>query len=188
MNRFQPLPGLESSVSSGAVLSTNAMEMLTNQLSNWLSQLSDDFDVGLNYTQGGAGTSDELEVALSTQLFNNRVSINTNVGVGGVSETSQAEQSSANKIVGDVEIEVKLNKKGSFKGKVFNRTNKRSEFSNDQTLYTQGVGVLYRKEFNTFGELLTNIWESITFKKKRKDKKKNQNVSKDIERKEPDDN
>jgi len=48
MNRFRPLPGFESSVSSGAVFSTNAMEMLTNQLSNWLSQLSDDFDIGLN--------------------------------------------------------------------------------------------------------------------------------------------
>ncbi len=186
MNRFRPLPGLESSVSSGAVLSTNAMEMLTNQLSNWLSQLSDDFDIGVNYTQGNEGTSDEVEVALSTQLFNNRVSINTNVGVGGVNETSQSEQNSANKIVGDVEIEVKLNKKGSLKGKVFNQTNKRSEFANDQTLYTQGVGILYRKEFNTFGELFTSIWHSITFKKKREEKKKKENINQEIERKEPD--
>ncbi len=188
MNRFRPLPGLESSVSSGAILSTNAMEMLTNQLSNWLSQLSDDFDIGLNYTQGDAGTSDEVEVALSTQLFNNRVSFNTNVGVGGVSETSQSEQNSANKIVGDVEIEVKLNKKGSLKAKVFNETNKRSEFANDQTLYTQGVGILYRKEFNTFGELFTSIWHSVTFKKRREEKKKNKDSNTDIERKEPDAN
>lgn len=190
MNRFRPLPGLESSVSSGAVLSTNAFEMLSNQLSNWLSQLSDDFDIGVNYTQGDAGTSDELEVALSTQLFNNRVSINTNVGVGGskVEQTSQAEQNSVNKIVGDVEIEIKLNKKGSLKAKVFNRTNKRSEFSNDQTLYTQGGGILYRKEFNTFGELFRNIWESITFEKRREEKKKKKKANKDIERKEPEEN
>ncbi|MEN8120659.1 MAG: translocation/assembly module TamB domain-containing protein [Bacteroidota bacterium] len=190
MNKFRPLPGLESSVSSGAVLSTNGIEMLTNQLSNWLSKLSDDFDIGLNYTQGGAGTSDEVEVALSTQLFNNMVSINTNVGVGGskTDQTSQAEQNSANKIVGDVEIEVKLNKKGSLKGKVFNRSNKRSEFANDQTLYTQGVSVLYRKNFNTFGELFRSIWESITFKKRRDEKNENENANKDIERKEPETN
>ena len=185
MNRFRPLPGLESSVSSGAVLSTNGIEMLTNQLSNWLSKLSDDFDIGVNYTQGNKGTSDEVEVALSTQLFNNRISINTNVGVGGVNETTQAEQNSATKIVGDVEIEGKLNKKGSLKAKVFNRSNQRSEFANDQTLYTQGIGILYRKNFNTFGELFRSIWESVTFKKKRDEKKKKKNASKDIERKEP---
>jgi len=164
------------------------MEMLTNQLSNWLSQFSDDFDIGLNYTQGDEGTSDEVEVALSTQLFNNRVSINTNVGVGGVNETSQAERNSANKIVGDVEIEVKLNKKGSLKAKVFNETNKRSEFANDQTLYTQGVGVLYRKEFNTFGELYKSIWKSITFQERKEKKEKKKNINTDIERKEPGDN
>ena len=183
INRFRPLPGLESSVSSGAVLSTNGIEMLTNQLSNWLSKLSDDFDVGLNYTQGDAGTSDELELALSTQLFNNRISINTNLDVGGGS-TTQGDQSSANKIVGDVEIEGKLNKKGSLKAKVFNRSNKRSELANDQTLYTQGIGVLYRKDFNSFNELFRSIWNAITFKNKKENKKENKKTNTDIERKE----
>lgn len=183
--KFRPLPGLESSVSSGAVISTNAFEMLSNQLSNWLSQISDDFDIGVNYTQGDQGTTDELEVALSTQLFNNRVSINTNVGVGGVNSTSQSEQNATNKIVGDVEVEVKLNKKGSLKGKFFNRSNKSTEQDYNQTLYTQGVGVLYRKEFNTFGELLNNIWSSLSFKNKREEKKKKKNKKSDIERKEP---
>jgi hypothetical protein len=183
--RFRPLPGLESSVSSGAVLSTNAFEMLSNQLSNWLSQISDDFDIGVNYTQGAQGTTDELEVALSTQLFNNRVSINTNVGVGGVNSTSQTEQDAANKIVGDVEVEVKLNKRGSLKGKFFNRSNNSTEQNYNQTLYTQGIGVLYRKEFNTFGELFNNIWSAVTFEKKRKEKKNKKNPKNDIERKEP---
>ena len=182
MNRFRPLPGLQSSVSSGFAISANAFEMLSNQLSNWLSQLSDDFDIGVK------GNTSELEVALSTQLFNNRVSINTNVGVGSSkdNQTSQTEQNSANKIVGDVEIEVKLNKKGSLKAKVFNRSNKKTEITNDQALYTQGAGILYRKEFNTFGELFRNVWESITFKKRRdkQNKKKGKNINKEIERKE----
>ena len=161
--------------------------MLSNQLSNWLSQISDDFDIGLNYTQGDEAVSDELEVALSTQLFNNRVSINTNLGLGG-SKASTSTDQNATKIVGDVEIEVKLSKKGALKAKVFNRTNQATDISYDQTMYTQGMGILYRKEFNTFGELFKSIWEGITFKQKRDEnkKKKQQNSinNKDIDRRE----
>jgi hypothetical protein len=132
-------------------------------------------------------TSNEVELALSTQLFNDRVSINTNVGVGGGmnDQTNQGAANSANKIVGDVEIEVKLNKKGSLRSKVFNRTNQRTETSSDQGLYTQGVGVFYRKEFNTFGELAKGFWKTITFqKRKEKKNKKKAELNKDINRKE----
>jgi len=184
--RFRPLPGLESSISSGEAISNNAFEMLSNQLSNWLSQISDDFDIGLNYTQGDEGVSDEVEVALSTQFFNNRVSVNTNVGFGGAKTTSEAEQGEATKIVGDFEIDVKLNKKGSLKAKVFNRTNRSTEINYDQTMYTQGLGILYRKEFNTFGELFRSVWRSVTFQNKRDKRKKREenSLNKDIDRRE----
>ncbi len=181
LGQFQPLPGLRSDdASSGSnAISNNAIEMLSNQLSNWLSKISDDFDIGINYKEGGEVSSDEVELALSTQLFNDRVSINTNVGVGTGSNTneevSQTEQKSANKIVGDVEIEVKLNKSGTLRAKAFNRTNQRNAESSDKDLYTQGVGVFYRKEFRTVGELATDFWKMITFqnvKKKKKLKKK----------------
>jgi hypothetical protein len=36
--------------------------------------------------------------------------------------------------------------------------------------YTQGFGLLYKEEFNTFGELLKNYWNTITgiFERKKK--------------------
>ncbi|MBN2758583.1 MAG: translocation/assembly module TamB domain-containing protein [Bacteroidales bacterium] len=190
LNKFQPLPGFQSSdggSGGNSAVSNNAMEMLSNQLSNWLSQISDDFDIGVNYKKGDEMTSHELDVAMSTQLFNNRVSINTNVGLGGntLNQTSEVEQSSANKIVGDVEIEVKLNKNGSLKSKVFNRTNRNSDAGTDENLYTQGVGVFFRKEFTTLGELMRDFWKTITFQKnknKNKKSKKIENVTKDIEK------
>lgn len=179
LGEFQPLPGLRSDdASSGSdAISNNAIEMLSNQLTNWLSKISDDFDIGINYKKGGEMSSDEVEMALSTQLFNDRVSINTNVGVSGSgnTEVSETEKKSANKIVGDVEIEVKLNKKGSLRAKVFNRTNQRNAESSDKSLYTQGVGIFFRKEFRTVGELITDLWKTVTFqnvKKKKKLKKK----------------
>ncbi len=192
LGQFQPLPGLKNDDASagGGAVSNNAFEMLSNQLSNWLSKISDDFDIGVNYKKGGEMTSDEVEVALSTQLFNDRVSINTNVGVGrgnNNEETNTSEQNSANKIVGDVEIEVKLNKKGTLRSKVFNRTNQSSEAGENEDQFTQGIGVFYRKEFNTVSELMTDFWKTVTLQKrkeKKEERRKRLEVNDDIERKE----
>jgi hypothetical protein len=71
MNRFYPDPAFLSggSVPSGSAAGTSALgstttEMLTNQFSNWISQISNDFDVGFVYRpgneispQGGRGGS-----------------------------------------------------------------------------------------------------------------------------------
>ena len=59
-------------------------------------------DLGLNYKSTQAGTN-IFDVAVSTQLFNNRVVVNGTVGnretLGGVS---------TNEVAGDVDIEIKL--------------------------------------------------------------------------------
>jgi hypothetical protein len=39
--------------------SSNTSEMLSNQLSNMLSKISNDFDIGVNYRPGDAITKDE---------------------------------------------------------------------------------------------------------------------------------
>ena len=59
LGKFQPLPSVQSTddAAGGGALSNNAFEMLSNQLSNWLSKISDDFDIGVNYKQGGEMTS-----------------------------------------------------------------------------------------------------------------------------------
>lgn len=145
LGRFQPLPGLtqteDPSAAEGVI---NTGEVLSNQLNHWLSQISDDFDVGVNYQTGDALTSDEVEVALSTQIFDDRITINGNVGVGGDVKTSE----NPNTVVGDVDIEVKLNKKGNLKFKVFNKSNDDLIYEREKGLYTQGIGVFYKKEFD----------------------------------------
>ncbi|GAI24311.1 unnamed protein product, partial [marine sediment metagenome] len=67
-------------------------ELLSNQLNHWLSQISNDFDIGFNYRPGDEITSNEMEVALSTQLLNDRVTINGNVDVRG-NQTTQTNTS-----------------------------------------------------------------------------------------------
>ncbi len=127
----------------------NSSELLSNQLSNWLSQISNDFDIGVNYRPGDEISNKEIEVALSTQLFNDRVIIDGNVG----SQTGVSKNENTSSIVGDVNIEYKITPEGRFRLKTFNRANNNNLLDNITSQYTQGVGVFYRKDFDSFGEL-----------------------------------
>lgn len=149
-------------------------ELLTNQFNRLLSQLSKDLDIGLNYRPGNEINNDELEVALSTQILNDRVSLNGNLDVGGTQQTT-ANVQNTNNIVGDFEVDVKITKNGKFHVKAFNR-------SNDNLLvytspYTQGVGVMYKEDFNSVGELLRRYKDAVIrlFRSKDKEKSKNKN-------------
>ncbi len=148
-------------------LEASSYKLISNQLSNWLSQISKDFDIGINYVPGNQVSDEELEVALSTQLFNDRVSIDGSFGV-----TGEKTADNASNIVGDVNVEVKLTEDGRFRVRAFNRSNVNSAYdiySYDQSSpYTQGVGIFYRKEFNNFAE----IFQRQKPKKPKKKKKK----------------
>lgn len=144
---------------------TNSTDILTNQLGNWLSQISD-VNVGVNYRSGDDISTEQLEVALSTQLFDDKVSISTNVGVGGNEVSEQAAQSEeTSNIVGDVNVEYTINDK--IKLRAFNQHNS-SSYLEEKGPYTQGVGVFYRKEFDKFSELFNRQKE-----KEEKEKQKN---------------
>ncbi len=156
-----------SSVSSGSVVGANAYEMLSNQLSNWVSQVNSQVNVGVNYRPADALTSEELEVALSTTLFNDRVTIDGNVGVAN-STTSNPNNQNTSNLVGDFSVEVKANKDGRIRLKAYNRSNNNSLINNVNSPYTQGVGIFYREEFNTFDELQTKIRDMFRRKSKKK--------------------
>jgi hypothetical protein len=140
--------------------------ILANQLSSMLSQLSSNVDIGMNYRQGDDISQQEFEFALSTQLFNDRLTINGNVGM-----SYDRSQKNASNIVGDVDISYKLTKDGRWLLKAFNHSNTNSWYYNNDydkvSPYTQGVGIAYRKDFNNIAELFKRS-------KKRKKKKKQQ--------------
>ena len=149
------LAGAEYQETSGNAIRKSSGELLSNQLSNWLSKISDDFDIGVNYRPGDEISSDEVEVALSTQILNDRVLLNGNVGFGEY----QTKNSSTNNVAGNFEVEVMVNKSGSLRLKGFNQVNENVVYKN--SLYTQGVGLFYREEFDSFGQLKTKYMNSI---------------------------
>ncbi len=152
-------------------IGTTGFKLLSNQLSDWLSKISKDIDIGVNYQPGTSLTEDELEVALRTQLFNDRLSIDGNFGVRGTNKKSE----NASDVLGDINIEYKITEDGHFRVRAFNRTNDIS-FLEDNAPYTQGVGVFYRKEFEKFGDLFK--WNKRDKKEKKAKKSGTTNPNK----------
>ncbi len=115
---------------------------------------------GFNYEAGqnrpDYQTDDRVVATFQTQL-NDRVFFNGKVGVpvGGAGETQTV-------IAGDLEISFLLNDDGTLSAKVFNRENSIQSFGQDIG-YTQGAGLSYNVDFDTFKELIRSL-----FKKKAK--------------------
>lgn len=151
LNRFSPAAGIDNQGSSSSGVSANAAELLSQQLSIWASQITDVVNIGVNYRAADAFNKEELEVALSTRFFKDRVTVDSNVGV------SDKNRNTSN-IVGDFNVEVKVNQRGSLRFKAFNKTIDNNFLNNYSSPYTQGIGLFYTQEFNTVGEMFRNLF------------------------------
>jgi len=145
-NSFQSVSGWDE---SGGFASANTFELLSNQVSNWLSQISDEVDINVNYRPSSSSSGQELDVGLTTDILDERVSITTQVGFKDATASVNPEQTT-NNIVGDFIVEYKLTEDGRIRLKAFNKSNDNYQSSSfyKQAPYTQGVGIIFRRDFD----------------------------------------
>ena len=156
LGRFFPPSDRPATGSLG--ITQNTSELLSSQLSNWLSQTNEFVNLGVRYQAGDQITSQELQLAMSTRLFNERLSIDGQFGVTN-------NPSRASNLIGDVNVDYKINSDGRFRVKAYNQSNDNMLFTN-QGPYRQGVGIFYREEFDTFNELMKLYARKISFWRK----------------------
>lgn len=138
-------------VNNSSLFYSNVTEAMANQLSNILHKLDIPLDLGLNYQPTEQG-NDMFDVAVSTQLFNNRVVVNGNIG-----NKQYSTGSTQNEVVGDLDIEIKLNRSGAFRLNLFSHS--ADLYSNYlDNSQRNGVGLMYQTEFNNFGQFIRNIF------------------------------
>jgi hypothetical protein len=131
-------------------LSNSATELLSNQLSNMLTQLNIPFDIGFAYNTSD-GNHSAFDLAISTNLFDNRlgVVVNSTMGNSRTGNTNTA-------FTGDINIEWKIDPKGRFRAKAFTYITEQpagqivDQFDNSQR---SGIGIVYQEDFTTFREL-----------------------------------
>ena len=139
-----------------------SMEGITNNLyqkasdifSDLIGEENDKLKVGIDYLQGDKSvlldiaTEDRLGFTLSTKI-SDKILLNGKIGVpvGGLEQTL---------VVGNVQIDFILNDEGTLRAKVFNKENE-FRYIGDELGYTQGLGISYNVDFETFKELINKI-------------------------------
>ena len=142
------------------VMSSVLSSTLSGQLNNALSQVfeTNNWNIGTNLSTGDKGWTDmEVEGILSGQLLNNRLLVNGNFGY--------RDNPMANtNFIGDFEAEWLINRSGDIRLKAYNETNDR--YYTKTNLTTQGVGIMYKKDFNKWSDLF--FWNKWKLRSKRK--------------------
>jgi len=148
MGGFISISSLSSVITTTgtSAMAATTFEMVSNQLSNMLSKLSKEVNIGFVIRPGyNAISPQEAQLALSTQVLNDKVVLNGNFDVRGTASTVT---NNTNQLSGDFDAEIKLTQKLRFK--VFNRYN---DSYAGISPYTQGVGIFYKQDFNKFSDL-----------------------------------
>lgn len=147
------IPDQSGIVNGYNMLYSNVSEIMSSQINNVLAKLNIPVDIGVGYQQTDTGNN-MFDVAVSTQLFNNRVVVNGSVGNR---KDKNGTAYSNGDIVGDIDVELKLDKAGRFRLNAFSHS--ADDYTNflDQ-LQRNGVGISYQKEFNTVGEFFKTLF------------------------------
>ena len=138
----------EDTGAMGASLSaTTGFELLSNQLSNWLS--GDNYNIVLRYRPRTELTGDEVDFGFSKSWLDNRLIVE--VEGGYLSDEALQATEKASNFVGEAFITWLIDPDGAFRLKGFTQTIDR--YGENQGMQESGVGVYYSESFNTFAEL-----------------------------------
>jgi hypothetical protein len=136
-------------------LSGTFAETAASLLGGIIKSDNDKFNIDLNFISADKRIGQEADgqfVANISSQINEKISINGKVGVpvGGVNESA---------IVGDIEILYRVNEDGSMNLRLFNKEND-INYIGQGIGYTQGVGISYEVDFDTFSELVNKLFKS----------------------------
>ncbi len=144
-------------------ITNNLYQKASDIVANLIGEKDNDkLKVGIDYLQGDKSalidiaTEDRLGFTLSTKI-SEKILLNGKIGVpvGGLEQTL---------IVGNVQIDFILNEEGSLKAKIFNKENE-FRYIGDEFGYTQGLGLSYDVDFNTFKQLINKIKSQSNYSK-----------------------
>jgi hypothetical protein len=133
-------------------VSSNTMQMAASQFTNFIGQgLGDYVDITVGYnTATNDQLNDEVEVGLSKDLFNDRITVNSKIDV----PVGTSANNSSQNFTGDIEVVYKITRDGRIRAKAFNRSNQDNPTLDKLAPYTQGAGIFYQTSFNTGREFV----------------------------------
>ncbi len=174
LRRFSPQDAFATSGS----LYSSVSELLSNQLSYWLSQVDQNLEINFDLGNFDQEAFNTFQLRLSYSFLGGRLRVTRD---GALGNTQYARTDVAN-MLGDWTVDYLLTPDGKFKVKMFNRTNVNqllnSSTFTSQTAITTGISLMNTQNFNSWRELLMSARERRR-KELEKQKKRQQQVEDD---------
>jgi hypothetical protein len=123
-------------------------ELLSNQFSNWISQVDENLELSVNFDPSNINT---FQMRFSYNLLDGRLRITRDGGF-----TNSRNQTDFTSLLGDWTLEYLLSPSGRYRIKTYNRTNLgqiNSVNLNNGAATTFGISLAHTATFNHFGEI-----------------------------------
>lgn len=154
----------------GNELVSVASSTISSRISSMLGQLSNNWSIAPSFRSDRGDFSDvEVDVALSSNLLNNRLLFNGNFGYRDKSLNN-------NSFIGDFDIRYLLNRAGTLQLKAYNRYNDQNYYLKSATT-TQGVGIVFKRDFDNLLSFLRGFRKKRNENSGRSEEKKDSNNS-----------
>jgi len=147
--RTEPILGVNEGLSF-------ATSTLSAHINNWIKQSfnSSNFSVGFDWQKSEA-VNDEWKAQVLYQP-NKRLIVNGNFGYRNENANTSTNN---NKFIGDFDVEWLLTESGIIRFKAYSHTIDRAQLREAKT--TQGVGIIYREDFNNWSDMFNYYWSKI---------------------------
>lgn len=141
----------DTGVTGASLSATTGFELLSNQLSNWLS--GEDYNIILRYRPRNNISGDEVDFGFSKSWFNNRLIVELEGGY--LSDASAQAMQKASNFVGEAFITWLIDPEGALRFRGFTQTIDR--YGENQGMQESGIGFYYNESFNTFADLMQSL-------------------------------
>ncbi|TAH26430.1 MAG: hypothetical protein EAZ07_04170 [Cytophagales bacterium] len=145
----------ENSFSGISNSANNISEMLSNQLSNWLSQVDEKLQVDVNLNSLDRNALNTFQMRLSYTMMDGRLRVSRDGSFRNVQNSSTTNLSN---IAGEWTVEYLISADGRFRLKLFNRSNQNILLNSagGSATGSAGFSILHTQNFNNLRELFTN--------------------------------
>lgn len=175
LRRISPPESFDASGSVGNSVS----ELLSNQLSNWMSQVDENLQIDVDLGTFDENAFNTLQLRLSYTFLDGRLRVtgdgtfnNTSTPTSTSTNPGIVNQSNPSSVAGDWTVDYKLTADGKLRIKMYSRTNTNTVLSavNNQSTITTGASIIHTQSFNE----LRDLWRS-TREKRKKEQAKGEN-------------
>jgi hypothetical protein len=143
-----------SAASGGSSSTTNVSELLSNQLSNWLSQVDENLQIDIDLNSLDKTALNTFQLRLSYTMLDGRLRISRDQG-GFQNYQSTNQASNITNIAGEWTIEYLLSQDGKFRLKLYNKNNTNPLLASivNTNSSSAGFSILHTESFSSLKEL-----------------------------------